>query len=66
MGAHSGIVEHVKVGSGALIAGMAHVKDDVEPGARMGGTPARPFKDWARELAAVKRLAKNGPSREDS
>ena len=47
MGAHSGIVEHVKVGSGALIAGMAHVKDDVEPGARMGGTPARPFKDWA-------------------
>ena len=66
MGAHSGIVEHVKVGSGALIAGMAHVKDDVEPGARMGGTPARPFKDWARELAAVKRLAKNGPSRDDS
>ncbi len=66
MGAHSGVVEHVKVGSGALIAGMAHVKDDVEAGARMGGTPARPFKDWARELAAVKRLAKNGPSREDS
>ncbi len=65
MGAHSGVVEHVKVGSGALIAGMAHVKDDVEDGARMGGTPARPFKDWARELAAVKRLAKNGPSRED-
>ncbi len=66
MGAHSGVVEHVKVGSGALIAGMAHVKDDVEAGARMGGTPARPFKDWARELAAVKRLAKNGPSRDDS
>ena len=51
MGAHSGVVGHVKVGRGALIAGMAHVKDDVEPGARMGGTPARPFKDWARELA---------------
>ena len=66
MGAHSGVVEHVKVGSGALIAGMAHVKDDVEAGARMGGTPARPFKDWARELAAVKRLAKNGPSRDES
>jgi len=25
----------------AQIAGMAHVKDDVEAGARMGGTPAR-------------------------
>jgi UDP-3-O-[3-hydroxymyristoyl] glucosamine N-acyltransferase len=58
MGAHSGVVEGVKVGDGALIAGMAHVKDDVEAGARMGGTPARPFKQWARELAAIRRLAK--------
>ena len=46
MGAQSGIVEHVKVGSGAQIAGMAHVKNDVEAGARMGGTPARPFREW--------------------
>jgi UDP-3-O-[3-hydroxymyristoyl] glucosamine N-acyltransferase len=62
MGAHSGIVEQVKVGDGALIAGMAHVKDDVEAGARMGGTPARPFKEWARELAAIRRLAKKDPT----
>ncbi len=64
MGAHSGVVEHVKVGDGVLIAGMAHVKDDVEAGARMGGTPARPFKEWARELAAIRRLAKKGSSPE--
>jgi UDP-3-O-[3-hydroxymyristoyl] glucosamine N-acyltransferase len=64
MGAHSGIVEHVKVGDGALIAGMAHVKDDVPPGARMGGTPARPFKEWAREVAAIRRLGRNGRSPE--
>jgi UDP-3-O-[3-hydroxymyristoyl] glucosamine N-acyltransferase len=62
MGAHSGVVEQVKVGDGAHIAGMAHVKDDVEAGARMGGTPARPFKEWARELAAIRRLAKNTPA----
>ena len=62
MGAHSGVVEQVKVGDGALIAGMAHVKDDVEAGARMGGTPARPFKEWARELAAIRRLAKKDPT----
>ncbi|MGH6735763.1 MAG: UDP-3-O-(3-hydroxymyristoyl)glucosamine N-acyltransferase [Methyloceanibacter sp.] len=60
MGAHSGVVEHVKVGDGAMIAGMAHVKDDVPAGARMGGTPARPFKEWAREVAAIRRLSKNG------
>jgi UDP-3-O-[3-hydroxymyristoyl] glucosamine N-acyltransferase len=68
MGAHSGVVEQVKVGDGAHIAGMAHVKDDVEAGARMGGTPARPFKEWARELAAIRRLAKKNsalPERED-
>lgn len=58
MGARSGVVEHVEIGDGALIAGMAHVKNDVAPGARMGGTPARPFNEWARELAALKRLSK--------
>jgi UDP-3-O-[3-hydroxymyristoyl] glucosamine N-acyltransferase len=62
MGAHSGVVEQVKVGDGAHIAGMAHVKDDVEAGARMGGTPARPFNEWARELAAIRRLAKKDPA----
>lgn len=58
LGAQSGVVEHVKIGDGALIAGMAHVKNDVASGARMGGTPARPFNEWAREIAAVRRLGK--------
>ena len=58
MGACAGVLGHVKVGDGAQIAGMAHVKDDVEPGARMGGTPARPFKEWARELAAIRALGR--------
>jgi UDP-3-O-[3-hydroxymyristoyl] glucosamine N-acyltransferase len=61
MGGHSGVVGHVKIGRGAQIAGMAHVKEDVAPGARMGGTPAVPFKEWAREVATLKRLAaRNG------
>jgi UDP-3-O-[3-hydroxymyristoyl] glucosamine N-acyltransferase len=45
---------------GAQIAGASNVKDDVPPGARMGGTPAQPFRDWVRELGALKRLAKAG------
>jgi UDP-3-O-[3-hydroxymyristoyl] glucosamine N-acyltransferase len=44
---------------------MAHVKDDVPPGARMGGTPARPFKDWAREVAALKQLGRKGSRSRD-
>lgn len=59
MGAHSGVLGHLNVGSGTQIASMTHIKDDVGPGMKMGGTPARPFNDWARELAAVKRLARS-------
>lgn len=57
MGGQAGLVGHIKVGAGAQIAGSSHVKDDVPPGARMGGTPARPFREWAREIAAIQRLA---------
>jgi UDP-3-O-[3-hydroxymyristoyl] glucosamine N-acyltransferase len=60
MGAHSGVIGHVTVGNGAQIAGMAHVKNNVEAGARMGGTPARPFKEWAREVAAIRQLGRRG------
>jgi UDP-3-O-[3-hydroxymyristoyl] glucosamine N-acyltransferase len=60
MGGQSGTVGHIKIGSGAQIAGASHVKDDVPPGARMGGTPAVPFKEYGRGLAALKRLAAGG------
>jgi UDP-3-O-[3-hydroxymyristoyl] glucosamine N-acyltransferase len=65
MGARSGVLGHIKIGSGAQIAGMAHVKNDVEPGARMGGTPARPFQEWAREVAALRKLGKANGSAAD-
>jgi UDP-3-O-[3-hydroxymyristoyl] glucosamine N-acyltransferase len=60
MGGQSGAVGHIKIGAGAQIAGGSHVKDDVPPGARMGGTPAVPFPEWGRQLAAVRRLGRKG------
>jgi UDP-3-O-[3-hydroxymyristoyl] glucosamine N-acyltransferase len=57
MGGQSGTVGHIKIGTGAQVAGASHPKDDVPAGARYGGTPAKPLKDWARELATLKRLA---------
>lgn len=66
MGGHAGAVGHVKIGAGAQIAGMAHVKNDVPPGARMGGTPARPFREWAREVAALRRLASGRKGDDDA
>lgn len=60
MGGQSGTVGHIKIGTGAQVAGASHAKDDVPAGARVGGTPARPLKDWARELAVLSRLGKKG------
>ena len=56
MGGQSGASGHIKIGSGAHIAGRSAVTESVPPGARWGGAPAKPFREWARELAAVKKL----------
>jgi len=39
------------------------VKDDVAAHARMGGTPARPFNEWAKEVAVIRRLSKDRHAR---
>ncbi|HUS96002.1 MAG TPA: UDP-3-O-(3-hydroxymyristoyl)glucosamine N-acyltransferase [Hyphomicrobiaceae bacterium] len=66
MGGQSGTVGHIKVGNGAQIAGASHAKNDVPAGARIGGTPARPFRQWAREVALLKRLTGDRqPNRDD-
>ncbi len=60
MGGQSGTVGHIKIGSGAQVGGAAHPTKDVAPGARVGGTPARPLAQWARELAILSQLARRG------
>jgi UDP-3-O-[3-hydroxymyristoyl] glucosamine N-acyltransferase len=65
LGGQVGVVGHVRIGMGAQIAGSSNVNDDVPPGARWGGTPAKPLKEWFRELTLVANLAKrkdNGAS----
>ncbi len=57
MGGQSGTVGHIRIGTGAMVAGASHPKDDVPAGARYGGTPAKPLKQWGRELAVLSRLA---------
>jgi UDP-3-O-[3-hydroxymyristoyl] glucosamine N-acyltransferase len=60
MGGQSGAVGHIKIGSGAQIAGGGHPKNDVPAGARMGGTPAVPMIEYGRQVAAIKRLGRRG------
>jgi len=57
VGGQVGIIGHTKVGSGAQIAAQSGVTGEVPPGAKLCGSPARPIVAFAREIAALKRLA---------
>jgi UDP-3-O-[3-hydroxymyristoyl] glucosamine N-acyltransferase len=57
IGGQSGVNGHVHIGNGAHIAAVSAVHGDVPPGARWGGVPAGPVKEWFREMGALRRLA---------
>jgi UDP-3-O-[3-hydroxymyristoyl] glucosamine N-acyltransferase len=57
LGARAGAIPHVTVGEGAQIAAAGNVASDVPPGARFGGTPAKPSRQWIREMLTLERLA---------
>ena len=56
MGGQSGAAGHIKLGSGAQIAGTSGVKDSVPPGERWAGTPAQPLRSYARQMVVIKAL----------
>jgi UDP-3-O-[3-hydroxymyristoyl] glucosamine N-acyltransferase len=58
LGARVGTNNHVTIGDGAQIAATSIVHGDVPPGAKWGGTPAKPVKQWFREMMLLERLAK--------
>ena len=60
LGGQCAVVGHIKVGSGAQVAGASGVTKDVPPGARVGGIPAVPMKEYARQVAALRRLVDRG------
>lgn len=59
IGGQVGVLGHVKIGEGAQIAASSRVRDDVPPGARWGGTPAKPVREWFREMTALKKLGES-------
>jgi len=58
LGARVGLNNNVTIGEGAHIAATSIVHGDVPPGARWGGMPAKPVKQWFREMMIVEQLAK--------
>jgi len=63
LGARVGTNNHVTIGEGAQIAAISIVNDDVPPGARWGGTPAKPVRLWFREMKALEQLARGAAGR---
>ena len=59
LGGRVGVNNHVMIGEGAQIAATSAVHSDVPPGARWGGVPAKPVKQWFRELTMIERLARS-------
>jgi UDP-3-O-[3-hydroxymyristoyl] glucosamine N-acyltransferase len=58
IGGQTGVNGHVNIGDGAQIAAVSVVHGDVPPGARWGGVPAKPVKEWFREMGALRKLAR--------
>jgi UDP-3-O-[3-hydroxymyristoyl] glucosamine N-acyltransferase len=52
----AGIVGHIRIGDRANIAAQAGVGSDLEPGARVAGSPATPDVQWARNVSVFNRL----------
>lgn len=58
VGGQVGIADHVRVGDGARLAARSGVVGFLPGGQDYGGMPAKPMREYARELAAVKMLAR--------
>ncbi len=59
LGARAGVKDHVTIGEGTQIAATSNVNGDVPPGSRWGGTPAKPMRQWFREMTLVARMARD-------
>src|SRR5690348_4441486 len=57
LGARAGVVPGVTIGEGTMIAASSNVATDVPPGVKWGGSPAKPMRQWLREIMLVKRMA---------
>lgn len=56
MAGRTAVIDGIEVGDGAVFAGLASASRRVPPGRKLGGSPARSYGQWLREVAAVRQL----------
>lgn len=57
LGGRVGIADHVEVGEGVSLAASAGLFRNVDAGETWGGTPAKPIRQWMREVAWLQKQA---------
>ena len=55
MGGRVGIADHVHIGAGAQLAAASGIFRDIPAGEAWGGSPARPLRQYLREIAWIQR-----------
>lgn len=58
VGGQAAMAGHLRIGQGAEIGPQAGVISDMAPGAKVLGSPAQPKKDFFRQIATLKKMAK--------
>lgn len=53
IGGASGVNGHITIGDGVQIAAMSGVVSDIPAGEKYGGIPARPMRDFLRDMAEI-------------
>jgi UDP-3-O-[3-hydroxymyristoyl] glucosamine N-acyltransferase len=59
MGGQVGVAGHLTIGTGTQISGKSGVISDIPPGQVYAGFPARPRREFFRNIAMLSRLAKS-------
>jgi len=60
LGARVGVSDHATIGAGAMLAARSSVVGEVPPNVKWGGSPAKPIKQFFREVFEVERLGREG------
>lgn len=58
LGGGVGVADHITIGKCVQIAARSGVMNDIPDGEKWGGSPARPFKQWFREVATLRSMGK--------